>query len=204
MPSSKTIGLSSNAANAIKSATTDVNTVSGAAPSSGQVLTATSSTTATWQTPAGIFSAMAIIEDQKTAGTAGGTFTSGAWRTRDLNTEVSDSAGIVSISSNQFTLGAGTYLIKASAPANTVSRHKAALYNVTDASYAAYGTSEFAWASDNDTTRSKISAVITIAGSKAFEIRHQCETTAATYGFGFSSNFSVTEIYTRVEIYKFS
>lgn len=152
----------------------------------------------------GLFSAMAIIEDQKSASTPGGTFTSGAWRTRDLNTEVSDSAGIVSISSNQFTLGAGTYLIKASAPANTVSRHKAALYNVTDASYAAYGTSEFAWASDNDTTRSKISAVITIAGSKAFEIRHQCETTAATLGFGFSSNFSVTEIFTRVEIYKFS
>ena len=43
---------------------------------------------------------IAIIEDQKSAGTAGGTFTSGAWRTRDLNTEVSDPDGIVSTQSS--------------------------------------------------------------------------------------------------------
>lgn len=40
------------AAAAITSATTTINTSSATAPSSGQVLTATSSTTATWQTPA--------------------------------------------------------------------------------------------------------------------------------------------------------
>ena len=49
--------------------------------------------------------------------TNGGTFTSGAFRTRDSNTEVADPDNIVSISSNQFTLGAGNYLIEASAPA---------------------------------------------------------------------------------------
>lgn len=38
--------------NALQSATTTVNVSSATAPSSGQVLTATSSTTATWQTPA--------------------------------------------------------------------------------------------------------------------------------------------------------
>lgn len=37
--------------NALKSATTTVNVSSATAPSSGQILTATSSTTATWQTP---------------------------------------------------------------------------------------------------------------------------------------------------------
>ena len=63
MPSSKTIGLSSNAANAIKSATTDDDTDSGSAPSAGQVLTATSSTAATWQNPT---NAMVLI----TSGTA--------------------------------------------------------------------------------------------------------------------------------------
>ena len=39
--------------NAIRSATTTINVSSATAPSSGQVLTATSSTTATWQTPSG-------------------------------------------------------------------------------------------------------------------------------------------------------
>jgi hypothetical protein len=40
-------------ANAINSSTTSVDTSAATAPSSGQVLTATSSTTATWQTPSG-------------------------------------------------------------------------------------------------------------------------------------------------------
>lgn len=44
-------GLTSGITNALKSATTTVDVSAATAPSSGQVLTATSSTTATWQTP---------------------------------------------------------------------------------------------------------------------------------------------------------
>lgn len=44
-------GISSSVANALKSATTNVDVSAATAPSSGQVLTATASTTATWQTP---------------------------------------------------------------------------------------------------------------------------------------------------------
>ena len=40
-------------AKALKSATTNVNVSSATAPTTGQVLTATSGTTATWQTPSG-------------------------------------------------------------------------------------------------------------------------------------------------------
>ncbi len=54
----------------------------------------------------GLFSSYAIIADHKAQNTAGGTFTSGAWRTRDLNTEITDPDGIVSIASDQFTLAA--------------------------------------------------------------------------------------------------
>ena len=78
------------------------------------------------------FTAYAVIADQKTSGTDGGTFTSGAWRTRDLNTEVTDVDNIVSISSNQFTLQAGTYLIKARATAYDCDRHQLRLRNITD------------------------------------------------------------------------
>ena len=45
--------ISAGIANAIKSATTTVDTSAAAAPSADQILTATSSTTATWQTPSG-------------------------------------------------------------------------------------------------------------------------------------------------------
>lgn len=46
-------GFTAGAANALISATTTVNTSSATAPTSGQVLTATSGTAATWQTPTG-------------------------------------------------------------------------------------------------------------------------------------------------------
>lgn len=50
---------------------------------------------------------VAVIQDQKSSGTDGGTFTSGAWRTRTLNTTVLNTIGAgFSLSSNQFTLAA--------------------------------------------------------------------------------------------------
>ena len=149
------------------------------------------------QTGFGLFSSYAIIADQKAQNTQGGTFTSGAWRTRDLQTEIADPDTIVSISSNQFTLGAGTYLIKWAAPTYGVGDQQARLYNVTDSAVASVGMSSYAsqaWISTG-------SARVTIAGSKAFSIEHRCQSTYAT-GFGYEANFSSTEQYTIVEIYK--
>ena len=51
------------------------------------------------------FTSYAIICDEKAAGTNGGDFSASTWTTRDLNTEIADPDSIVSISSNQFTLG---------------------------------------------------------------------------------------------------
>lgn len=136
-----------------------------------------------------------IIEDQKSQNTDGGTFTSGADRIRDLNTEVSDLAGLVSISSNQFTIGAGTYMIDWSAPANNAGTHQSFLYNATDTTEVKRGSSESVAATV--TTRSVGSAIVVITSSKAFEIRHRCSSTAATIGFGDACNFGI-EVYTRV------
>ena len=146
---------------------------------------------------AGLFSSYAIIADQKAQNTDGGTFTSGDWRTRDLNTEIADPDGIVSIASDQFTLGAGSYLIRWACPTYQVYGNQSRVYNITDSSvegisqstYALYG--HFPWG----TIR------ITITGSKTFEIQHQCGTTQASNGFGRPGNID-TEQYTTVEIYK--
>ena len=156
----------------------------------------------------GKFASYAVICDQKAQGTGGGTFTLGAWRTRDLNTEIADADGIVSISNNQFTLQAGTYLVKASAPARKVTTNQTALYNVTDSSYTQYGTVEVAHISYIGGSRSFISARFTISGAKAFEIRHFSSHTQATSGFGtnFGSSDASTAggvaIFTIVEIFK--
>ena len=148
---------------------------------------------------AGLFSSYAIIADQKVG--QSGTFTSGAWRTRDLNTEIADPDGIVSIASDQFTLAAGSYLIKWIAPAFYVNLHQTRLYNVTDAAQVEVGVCAFVNVNSVVTTSSGC-ARTTIAGSKAFTIEHRCVTTAATAGFGQNCAFSVNDQYTLVEIFK--
>lgn len=148
---------------------------------------------------------LAVLSDRQTSGTAGGTFTSGAWQTRAINTEEYDADGIVSISANQFTLQAGTYRIIATAPAVGVDKHKARLRNVTDGTTTLLGTSQYsASASTYAATESRIDNVFTIASAKTFEIQHQGQTTRATSGFGVPSSLSVDEIYTVVCIIKLS
>ncbi|MGO4196850.1 hypothetical protein AB4Z13_15955 [Rhizobium sp. YAF28] len=140
-----------------------------------------------------------LIADQKAAGVAGGSFTSGAWRTRDLNTVVADpqamvSGGLVSLSANRITLSAGKWNIEASAPALGVDGHKARLYNVTDSAVAAYGTTENATAngtSDQVQTRASLVATLTLAASKQFELQHVCITTMASIGFGIASDYGL-------------
>ena len=149
----------------------------------------------------GLFDAYALLSDVKSAGTDGGTFTSGAWRTRDLNTEV-DPDGIVTLSSNQFALAAGTYFIKAQVPGYAVTFHKAKLRNITDSTDDLIGT-----ACENNVTSSRlghsfIAGRITIAGTKTFEIQHQCSVTETTDGFGRAAGFSLSEVYTQVEIWR--
>ena len=152
----------------------------------------------------GKFASYAIIRDQKTDSN-GGTFTNGAWRTRDLNTEVTDADSIVSISSNQFTLQAGSYLLKAYAPTYDVSRHQTRLYNITDSSITQSGSNEFNGDAGIQTS-SFISARFTISGAKVFEIQHKCQYSKTTTGFEISMFDSFgsgnPDVYTTVEIFK--
>lgn len=143
-----------------------------------------------------------LIRDQKAAGSNGGTFTSGAWRTRDLNTEVVDVGNYASVASNQFTLLAGTYRVRISVPANYVQRHKARLRNITDSSTTSVGTTEYTTAADTNitTTRSLIIDRFTISGTKVFEVQHQCNVSRSSDGFGETTNFGEIEIYTVVEL----
>jgi hypothetical protein len=154
----------------------------------------------------GLFSGYAIFEDQKAATVSGGTFTSGAWRTRDLNTTIAntDTTNIV-LGTNQFTLLAGSYLIKWFATAVLVNAHLTSLYDVTGTSYLEYGSTEN---SQNDHAHShsikSIGATrVTPSSSNVYEIRHTCQTTRATDGFGLGSHsFGFVNSYLLVEIYK--
>ena len=154
-----------------------------------------------WVTP--VFISAATFSDQKAANTQGGTFTAGAWRTRDLNTTVGTN-GIsgASIASNQLTLPAGTYLIQGSAPAYDVNQHMTRLYNITDSTVAINGGSAYTDASDIIVTHSPFSGVVVIAGTKVFEIQHYASATSTTYGFGIAANNGSVETYTQISVLK--
>ena len=148
-----------------------------------------------------------FIKDVKAAGTDGGTCTAGSYLTRTLNTQTGDSS-FATLASNQITLTAGQYHIEGYAPASQLNKHKAIFYNVTDAATAIIGSAEHVNSSGGSgnsysTSHSRIDDVVTITSSKVFEVRHQCETTATTYGFGeASAGFGDSEVYTTVKITK--
>lgn len=149
--------------------------------------------------------AFALLQDQKASGTAGGTFTSGAWQTRTLNTIVADTIGGVTLVANQFVLPAGTYWIEAKAPAVQVNQHAARLQNITDATTVFSGTSEYVAATDGVQVSSWVIGRFTISAPKTFELQHRCATTATNNGFGVTAGgaFAVgVEVYASVSIVK--
>ena len=138
------------------------------------------------------------LQDQKSSGTAGGTFTSGAWQTRTLNTEVTDTIGST-LASNQFTLPAGTYYFEAICPTLNTNSSQARLQNITDAATTLLGVNCV-----TGTTAGGFAFVngqFTIGGTKTFELQNRCSTTRATDGFGYPSSWG-TEVYAEVRVWK--
>lgn len=140
--------------------------------------------------------------DEKTAGTAGGTATSGSWQKRTINTEASDAGGHGSVASDQITLAAGTYEVDIIVPgAGGVNGFQAKLYNATDAADALIGSSAIA-GGGNIMAHSRITGRITISASKTFEVQMRVTTTTATNGWGFAANLGATEVYTIARFWK--
>lgn len=147
-----------------------------------------------------IYTSHAVICDEKLFNEDGGTFTNGEFRTRDLNTEIFDPDGIVSITSNTFTLSAGIYVINWKCPAFDVDRHVSRLFNETSSSTVALGSAGYTSASVQD--HSFGSARVTITGDTVFRIEHRGQTTKSTTGFGVAHDFTdISNRYTYVEIF---
>jgi hypothetical protein len=142
-----------------------------------------------------------IVVDEKTSGTGGGTFTSGSYITRDLNTVRQNSIISASLSANQISLPAGTYYINASAPAYNVAQHKIRWRSTTN-TVTIVGTSEYARStSTSDQTRSCVTGIFTITTTTLFVIEHRTSTSYAnSYALGAAVTFGDVEVYTIVEI----
>jgi len=151
----------------------------------------------------GLFSSYALIIDSKSSGTNGGVASTSTWNVRTLNTEVADPDSIVSISSNKFTLAAGSYVIKWSCPGHQINRNQSRLYDVTNTAAIAYGQAMRSYASDVTTSLSTGVARVTPSGSTEYRIEHNCETSSSGDNeFGQGNSLGGTMTYTIVEIYK--
>lgn len=152
--------------------------------------------------PGAYESALLHIQDQKTSGTEGGTFSSG-YQTRVLNTVVTNEITGASLGSNQITLPSGTYIVDARGAAKVVNEHNVAWYNVTDASYTLIGMSAFSVSGGGYAqTTSTVFGKFTISAQKVFELRHYAQTTRNTDGFGNATADSQAERYADVRIWK--
>ena len=170
-------------------------------------------------------SKVAVIEDQKTSGTAGGNFNNGVWRDRDLTTKTDPQSFVTLDSGNvYFSLPAGTYEIGWSAPATAVDNHQTRLIYATDTGFSAgvnyvYGSSEQSDQNEGpesggaivNETRSFGTTVLTTSVITYFKIQHRCATSSVgTNGNtqnwgrgkpnGFTSDGSHVEVYTQVSI----
>jgi hypothetical protein len=146
---------------------------------------------------------IAIVYDQKTDGTVGGNFATGAWVQRDLNQSL-DPDGLITVIANSITLlRSGKYFIKASCPAAIgVAYHQARL--TLNGVQVAWGTSEYV-ASTTTQTHSFVSWVGTLVAGDVLKLEHRCSTAITNgLGMGQSSLGGSPEIYSVVEITQYS
>ena len=145
---------------------------------------------------------MVIAEHQESSGEDGDAIPDASNNVRTINTLVFNRNTIASLSSNRLTLPAGTWEISWEAvvggdPDNGF--HQSFLYNQSDSTEVKRGTT-----GQNNTTSGQTlnlsscgCAVVTIAASKAFEVRHAVDTSNGGFNEGDAAGFG-TEVYLRV------
>lgn len=140
---------------------------------------------------------MVLLQDQKTSGSGMSTLATGAWRTRDLNTIVSDSNSLAtSLAANQLTLVAGTYIamIALTTFAAGTQETRARLRNITDSATLLQGNNFGALT--NLVASGAIMGVFTITGSKVIELQQWPTTTGV--GAGVTVSSGDVEVYAEV------
>ena len=148
---------------------------------------------------------VAVIADVKSNSTSGGTSVSwgSGGNNRDLNTKLFDPDNIVTISSNQFILGAGTYIIEFSAPSYFGDRHIAQLYDVTNSASVQYGSMEYSHGTNGGYGSSFGYARVVITSNTTYKIVHYIESGKSSNGLGVNASLSgVDSVFTQVKITK--
>ena len=143
------------------------------------------------------------VEDRKPSGTNGGTFASGAWRTRDLNTIIINNISGSSLSNNHIMLPSGNYWCEISPLAQSVNNHQSRLYNTTNNNIILMGMSVGSGSSIiNSQMVSSINGFFILQSNSTIILQHRCRSTRDDYGFGQAANFGLYELYSQIKIWK--
>jgi hypothetical protein len=141
------------------------------------------------------------LSEVQTSGTDGGASVAGT-QTRVLNTEDVDTGDICALSSNQFTLPAGTYQIRARAPCYVGDEHQLSLRNVTDSTTPLVGQSAYANSANAVYGHAELEGQFTISGTKTFDLRHYITTAKTTNGLGRAVSSGLSEVFAVVELWR--
>ena len=117
------------------------------------------------------------VRDEKTSGTAAQSVSASTWNKRDLGTTKTNTIAGASVSSSVITLPAGTYEASAFAVMANVTTdsvaHQIRIYNTSDSSLIANGSSEWIGTGNTSVTPSIIQkATFTLSASKNIELQH--------------------------------
>jgi hypothetical protein len=145
----------------------------------------------------------AIFNEQQASNTNGGTFTSGSYLKRTLNTTVVNTISGCSIASSVITLPAGTYNVQAFAPAFKVNGHRIRIQNTTAATTIVLGMNAFtSGVGAYAVTHSFANTTFTLSTSSNIELQHYAESTITVNGLGTLCNFGDNEVFSQIQITK--
>lgn len=142
---------------------------------------------------------IAVLEERQTQGVSADGLSTGAWSTSTLNTESYDRLGIVSLSSDEFTISAaGVYEIEWNAPYYGSGKFKSRLYDVTGAAVLEYGT-QGGWTGGTGAADFNSTGItrVSISGSNTFKLQYYASSGSGGISYSVSG---APEIYTRVVI----
>lgn len=142
-----------------------------------------------------------IVEHQESAGTNGGTNTTGSWQTRKANVAVLNEIAGASLSSNQITLPAGTYEFWGWQAFVETNNTSVRLYDTTAGSLVGSGSSGYAPNHSSVNNHRPMQGRFTLTSTSVLEMQYRTETVQGIRGLG-DASYADPEVYAHLTIKK--
>jgi hypothetical protein len=142
------------------------------------------------------------VQDRRASNEGGGTFTSGAFRTRTVNYVVINNIVGVSLAASKITIPSGSYFIEALMAAFKTGGNYGRLYSVTDSVEILPSIQNYNHPTENTQQYCSLSGVFTISKTHVLELQHFCTSTYSTYGFGTYANGASFNIFLDCKVWR--